>query len=315
MDKTTTAAAATADFEPIAMESESPQPHGSQKIDLSLDDIIKLNKKEHKANQAARKARHRRVTNQKTALKKLEIARQHQTFPFRHGSNQFTSGPYRSRKMGPPIPAYYRVKPYLRQPPFGAHHLKGVSPLKRPPLITKDGAQFGKLKPLFRGVLYEPYRGLPRASRRPPVQFIGHKKQLFLPKKRQGCARPFVLNRGFPTANEKMDKSQKVRSWRKAPSGGSTLTVSLPNFISNPELTANAEQATVIDRSSPSGAGGGTSSQPKGISLRFNFKATINQTGVTLNERFTGMRIRPGTGQSLQRGRGQGREDRTVILQ
>ncbi|KAJ7996645.1 hypothetical protein DPEC_G00239190 [Dallia pectoralis] len=108
------------------------------------------------------------------------------------------------------------------------------------------------------------------------------------------------------------------RSWRKAPSAGSTLTVSLPNSVANPEPSTSATHATVTNRSSLLGPRGGTS-QPKGIPLRFNFKATINQTGVTLNERFTCMRIKPGPGQVPQRGspmeRGRGRDGRTVILQ
>ncbi|XP_055799300.1 UAP56-interacting factor-like [Salvelinus fontinalis] len=319
MDITTTADAATAKPEPTAMEEsdlqEAQEPRTSEKIDLSLDDIIKLNKKENKANKAANKARDRRTTNKNTVLKKLDRAGQQQIFPFRRGPYQFQQGPYKSRYMGPPIPGYYRVKPYLRKTPFGAHHLKGVSPLKRPSLNTKEGAQFGKRKPLFKGAFYQPYRGPPGALRRPPPQFRGQKKPPFQPKQRQGGGKPFILNRGFPAANGKMDKYQKVRSWKKAPSGVSTLTVSLPNSKANSEPAAKAKQATVMDRSSPSGA----SPQPKGIPLRFNFKATINQTGVTLNDRFTGMRIWAGPGQGPQRGsgrgRGRGREGRTVILQ
>ncbi|XP_041750102.1 UAP56-interacting factor-like [Coregonus clupeaformis] len=310
MDITTTADAATAKPEPTAMEESEPQeaqqPRTSEKIDLSLDDIIKLNKKKNKANKAANKARDRRTTNKNTVLKKLDRAGQQQTFPFRRGPYQFQQGPYKSRY----IPGYYRVKPYLRKTPFGTHHLKGVSPLKRPPFNTKEGAQFGKHKPLFKCAFYQPYRGPPGALRR------GQKKPPFQPKQRQGSAKPFVLNRGFPAANGKIDKYQKVRSWKKAPSGVSTLTVSLPNSKANSEQAAKVKQATVMDRSSPSGTGGGTSPQPKGIPLRFNFKATINQTGVTLNDRFTGMRIWAGPGQGPQRGSGRGRgRGRTVILQ
>ncbi|XP_034149159.1 UAP56-interacting factor isoform X1 [Esox lucius] len=294
--------------EPTAMEQSEPQdPCSSQKIDLSLDDIIKLNRKEHKANQAAKKGR--RVTNKNTALKKLERAGQ-QTFPFKHGAYQFPRGSNRSPYMRPPFPAFYRIKAYFKKAPFGVPHLKGVSPLKRAPLNTK----FEKRKPLFRGTFYEPYRGPTGALRRPSPQSRGQKQQLFQPKPRQGSARPFVLNRGFPAANENIipeKKYQKVRSWRKAPSGGSTLTVSLPNSIAIPEPSTSAKHATVTE------GAGGRISQPKGIPLRFNFKATINQTGLTLNERFTCMRIRTGPGQGQQRGsgRGRGREGRTVILQ
>ncbi|KAJ7996646.1 hypothetical protein DPEC_G00239200 [Dallia pectoralis] len=82
----------TTGVELIAMEQSEPQEdRSSLKIDLSLDDIIKLSKKEHKANQAANRTRGRRMRNKSTALRKLERAGP-QIFTIRHGGSQFPQG-------------------------------------------------------------------------------------------------------------------------------------------------------------------------------------------------------------------------------
>nr|XP_055055802.1 chromatin target of PRMT1 protein [Misgurnus anguillicaudatus] len=50
-------------------------------------------------------------------------------------------------------------------------------------------------------------------------------------------------------------------------------------------------------------SGGASITSPKGIPLRFNYKATTNQTGLSLNDRFTDLRF---SGRGRGRGRGRG---------
>ncbi|KAM6970022.1 UAP56-interacting factor [Aplochiton taeniatus] len=310
--------------EPMEESADTPaEPRSSEKIDLSLDDIIKLNRKEKRANNSANKvsekaankvsdkavnkARNRRARNKKAVLKKLEKAGQQQKFTGRPEQYK-KQGPNRLRFVGPPTNGFYRLKTYnLKKTRFGT---KGVSPLNRP--NTKDPIQSGRRKPFIKGVFYQPNRAPNVTPRRPTPQFKGQPPS-FQPKQRHGDVRPFILNRGFttPKNNEKLSKYQRVRSWKKVSSSGSTLTVSLPNSLGNSD---SVHTATVKERSTDAG-GRMASLQPKGIPFKFNLKATINQTGVTLNDRFTGLRIQPG---QRSRGRGQGRGrgmGRTVTLQ
>ncbi|KAG9346535.1 hypothetical protein JZ751_006846 [Albula glossodonta] len=86
--------------------------------------------------------------------------------------------------------------------------------------------------------------------------------------------------------------------------------VSVPNTTAAPDPQAKVKQFIATEKSPETGAV--PLAQPKGIPLRFNFKAVANQTGVSLNDRFTGLKIRGGTGYRQWRGRGRGR---TVTLQ
>ncbi|KTG42289.1 hypothetical protein cypCar_00000337 [Cyprinus carpio] len=76
----------------IQMESteQMQEPHAStsDKIDLSLDDIIKLNKKEQKANRAANRAKTKRAVNRNNVLKKLHQVPQQQR-GLRRGAQQY----------------------------------------------------------------------------------------------------------------------------------------------------------------------------------------------------------------------------------
>ncbi|XP_062341602.1 UAP56-interacting factor [Osmerus eperlanus] len=318
MDDSSTATPTT-DNPPNSDNPDNPEPmeslesRNSDKIDLSLDDIIKLNRKEQRVNRATSKARNQRASNKHNVLRKLDKTGRQQRFPVRQGQSQ--QGTYRSKYMGPSPRWFYKVKPFnIKKAAIGA---KGVSPLNRHPMNTKATVQFGQHKPLFRGVFYQRNRSLTAAQRRPAPPPREQGNPPFQPKQRRGSARPFVLNRGFSAmqASEKLERFQRARSWRKAPSTGCTVTVSLPNAKAIPEPGTKAKQT--MDRSISTG---GETYSPKGIPLRYNLKATINQTGVTLNDRFTGMRILSPPGQGPQRGgsrgRGRGRGlGRTVVLQ
>ncbi|XP_061092221.1 UAP56-interacting factor isoform X2 [Conger conger] len=277
----------------------------SEKIDMTLDEIIELNKKEQKAMSGAQRIKNKRMANRNSILKKLHRDGQ-QRFPFKRGAYQIQQGPYRPRFFRPYRQGFYGKRPnnFRKTPPS----TDGVSPLNRKPWSTKDtepGGHAGmKTQPWLNRKFYRPYRA--------PQPYGGRRFQHSEQNQAQGKTRPFTLNRTFlpRKMNDRFGKYHKVRSWRTAPSTGSILTVSVPNTKSAAEPTAKVKQSPVTDVSPETGAGLVT--EPKGIPLRFNFKAVANQTGVSLNDRFTGLKIRGGTGHRPWRGRGRGR---MVILQ
>ncbi|XP_056314121.1 spidroin-1 [Danio aesculapii] len=265
-------------------EMQEPHASGSDKIDLSLDDIIKLNKKEQQANRAKTK----RSTNRNNLLKKLNQVSQQQRGR-RRGAQQY-QGPGRMRGF----------RRGLRGSSRGMGSRRGS--LNRATATT--GEQFDQTSFTLRGT----FRGRGRGRGRG-----GGLSRGALSARGQRGGRPFVLDRGFSATKraEKLQKYQTISSRRTAPSG-TMLTVSLPNAKSAPVAVTTSNQArrggTVLRGRSSRGAG---SASPKGIPLQFNYKATTNQTTVSLNDRFTGLWIR-GRGRERgavggeERGRGRG---------
>ncbi|XP_058632792.1 TATA-binding protein-associated factor 2N [Onychostoma macrolepis] len=270
----------------VQMESteqmQEPQASSSDKIDLSLDDIIKLNKKEQKANRAANRAKTKRAGNRNNVLKKLNQVPQQQR-GLRRGVQQY---------QGPG-----RVRGLRSQRGSGRGMMSRRGSLNRAAATATTGEQFDQTTFTSRGI----FRGRGRGRGRG-----GRLSRGALSARGQRGGRPFVLDRGFSATKraETLQKYQTIRSRRTAPSG-STLTVSLPNAKSAPVAVKTSNQtrrggAVLRGRSS---RGAGTSSA-KGIPLQFNYKATTNQTAVYLNDRFTDLRLR---GQGRGRGRGGGR--------
>ncbi|XP_067295923.1 uncharacterized protein si:dkey-17o15.2 [Pseudorasbora parva] len=263
----------------VQMEStdqmQESHASSSDKIDLSLDDIIKLNKKEQKAN----RARSKRASNRDNVLKKLNQVPQQQR-GLRRGAQQY-QGPSRLRGL-------------RRQRGTGRGMVSRGGSLNRDAAAT-TGGQFDQTTFTSRGT----FRGRGRGRGR------GGLSRGAMSARGQRGGRPFVLDRGFSTTKmaEKLQKYQKIRSQRTAPSG-STLTVSLPNAKSAPVavITPNHTRRGGAVLRGRSSRGAGTSS-PKGIPLQFNYKATTNQTTVSLNDRFTDLRFR---GQGRGRGGGRG---------
>lgn len=283
----------------------------SEKIDMTLDEIIELNKKEQKTSSNAQRTKKKRVANRNSILKKFRFEGQRR-FPFKRGGFQFQQGPYRPR-FQPYRQGFYRIRPnnFKKAPP----RTSGVSPLNRKPWTakgTEPTTQSGvKAQPWLNRKFYQPYRNPSWPMRRTGRPYVGRKFQQS--EQMQGQQkRPFTLNRTFlpRKMNDRFGRFQNVRSWRKAPSSGSILTVSVPNTKTSADTLVKVKQAPVTDTSPETGPE--PASHPKGIPLRFNFKAVANQTRVSLNDRFTGLKIRGGTGYRPWRGRGRGR---TVTLQ
>ncbi|XP_059398313.1 uncharacterized protein LOC132130579 [Carassius carassius] len=266
----------------VQMESteQMQEPHASSsdnKIDLSLDDIIKLNKKELNASRAKTK----RAANRNNVLKKLNQVPQQQR-GLRRGAQQYR-GPGRARGL-------------RRQMGSGRDMISRRGSLNIAAATVTSGELFDQTTFTSRGT----FRGRGRGRGRG-----GGLSRGALSARGQRGGRPFLLDRGFTATNraEKLQRYQTIRSRRTAPSG-STLTVSLPNAKSAPVAVKTSNQvrrggAVLRGRSS----GGSSTSSPKGIPLQFNYKAATNQTAVYLNDRFTDLRLR-GLGRGWGRGRG-----------
>ncbi|XP_060769200.1 UAP56-interacting factor [Neoarius graeffei] len=260
--------------------SEPMDESQADKIDMSLDEIIKLNKKEEKAN----RARNRHVTNRNNVLKKLNQTPQARR-GLRRGSLQY-QGPSRSRGLN-------RSRGLGRQ--------SGLSPLNR--ANTKTGEQQVQTTASVRGS----FRGRGRGRGRGPGGLSRGALSATGQRVPQRGGRPLVLDGRFPAmrGTGKLERYQKIRSQRTTSAPGTTLTVSLPNAKSPPVTQARPQRGGTALR--------GRSSEvvsrkptPKGIPLHFNYKATTNQTRLSLNERFTGLRMR-GRGPRLNRESGKGR--------
>ncbi|XP_050958758.1 H/ACA ribonucleoprotein complex subunit 1 [Labeo rohita] len=271
----------------VQMESteQMQEPHAStsDKIDLSLDDIIKLNKKEQKANRAKTK----RAVNRNNVLKKFNQVPQQQR-GLRRGAQQY-QGPGRVRGLS-------------RQRGSGRGMMSRRGSLNTAAAAATTGETFDQTTFTSRGT----FRGRGRGRGRG-----GGLTRGALSARGQRGGRPFLLDRGYSATKraEKLQKYETIRSRRTAPSG-STLTVSLPNAKSAPVTVKTSSQArrggVVLRGRSSRGAG---NSSPKGIPLQFNYKATTNQTAVYLNDRFTDLRLRGrgrGRGRGVGRGRGRG---------
>ncbi|XP_036420636.1 spidroin-1 [Colossoma macropomum] len=265
---------------------EESQSSGADKIDMSLDDIIKLNKKEQKANRAAFRARNKRAANKNNVLKKLSQAPQTRR-GIRRGTLQY-QGPSRSRGLN-------RARGLSRR---GSLRGSGLSPLNRASASTATPEQLGQNTAPQRGAFRGRGRGRGRGGlNRGAFSARGQRAP-------QRGGRAFTLDRGFVATRGagKLERYQKIRSRTTASSSGTTLTVSLPNAKSAAAAPPKRGGAMLRGRSSED-AGSAT---PKGIQLRFNYKATTNQTGLSLHDRFTSLRIR-GRGRRAERGSGRGR--------
>ncbi|KAA0717225.1 UAP56-interacting factor [Triplophysa tibetana] len=273
----------------MEITGQSQESSSGDKIDLSLDDIIKLNKKKQNAIRASNRAKSKRAA----VLDKFIQIPQQQRGRGRGAQQYQGSG---------------RVRGFRRQRGSGRGMMSSgssVSPMNRASASTMTGEQFDQTTFTSRGT----FRG--RGRGRGGGGALSARGQ----RTPQRGGSPFVLDRGFSATRraEKLENYQKIRSRRTEPSD-SLLTVSLPNAA--PVVLKRTNQngrggAAFRGRSS----GGASTTLPKGIPLHYNYKATTNQTGLSLNDRFTDLNvIARGSGRGRGRGRGGGR-GRGNILQ
>ncbi|KAI4904191.1 hypothetical protein NFI96_010839 [Prochilodus magdalenae] len=250
-------------------------------------DIIKLNKKEQQASRAAFRARSKRAANKNNVLKKLSQAPQLRR-GLKRGALQYY-GSTRSRGLN-------RARGLGRR---GSLRGSGLSPLNRASAITASD-ELGQSTVPQRGG----FRGRGRGRGRGGLNRGAFSTRGQSAPQRGG--RPFTLDRGFAATRGagKLERYQKIRSQTTASSSGTMLTVSLPNATSPSPAPIRLKRGGAMLRGRSPGAAGSPS--PKGIQLHFNYKATTNQTGLSLHDRFTSLRFR-GHGPRAERGSGRGR--------
>uniref|UniRef100_UPI00398E3F0C UAP56-interacting factor-like isoform X2 n=1 Tax=Pristiophorus japonicus TaxID=55135 RepID=UPI00398E3F0C len=204
-----------------------------------------------------------------------------------------------------------RTRPNGRRPIVAA---KGVSPLNHKPTIHTDLQQ---TRPIRKGTQrfifgraqqtqkrFRPTGQGPPIPKRIMFQNRGARQQKKQQTQKQQRQTPVNINRGFsPMGARAGQQKQRTRMWRQQSMSSSILTVSVPN----PQANQQALRRPRIQRPSLIGrkrtATKAVRRQPKGVYLGFNFKSIANQTSVTLNDRFSSMKIRRRTAVSRRGGR------------
>ncbi|KAL8180762.1 UNVERIFIED_CONTAM: hypothetical protein K2H54_032985 [Gekko kuhli] len=268
--------------EPAARAGSAPS--GSEEIDLSLDDIIKRNKKGHI--KAAGNRWRQRLKNRNPFYNNGRPR-------FRSWAPQSVQGPYRFRE-GFRKQQYYRKQfwngmtgPRRRT----ATVPNGTSPLNRPASAEQQGKQDEPtLEGNSDGVAANPQQGQPtrvkqirRPNAFPPTQrpFQLNRRPAFMQRQPR-----FHFSRGQKESSSN-GKQPQMRRWQLQPSSGAVLTISVSNSQANQMKMPGAKRPFLKGRSTPTKM---THPKPKGVPLRFNFRAMANQTSLTLNERFSGLR-------------------------
>ncbi|TFK15272.1 cullin-4B [Platysternon megacephalum] len=276
------------------MEPAGPEPgagagpeRGAEEIDMSLDDIIKRHRKGQTGAKLVGDKRRQQVKNRNSAYGNGRP--RFRTWMQRNlqGPNRFRSGfgqqqynrrQFRSAMAGP----RRRV----------AATLNGVSPLNQQAL-AQEGNQHDEV------LTKRSDSGQPEAQRRLP-----QRPKRFRTAGVPGQAparRPFVLNRrpAFQQRQPKVSftrgqtepptegKRPWMRRWQLQPSSGAVLTISVCNPQASHTNMPGGKRPFLRGRRPPPRT---AKPQPRGVPLRFNFRAMANQTSLTLDERFSGLR-------------------------
>ncbi|XP_030084905.1 UAP56-interacting factor-like isoform X1 [Serinus canaria] len=283
------------------MEAAGPQPAGpaagpqpgAEEIDMSLDDIIKRHRKEQTDVSAVGDSRRQQVKNRSSASGygrpryrawKQRNLQGPQRFRRGFGQQQFGRRQFRNALPGG------------KRRAAAAFH--GVSPLNR-----QDSAQEGTKKSnAFAKSSGEQQEEQPQPSPS-PKRFRADAASIRAPGR---SSRPFLLNRGPAFQQKRMQqwfskarfqrwqmdsqgegKPPRMRRWRVKPSPGAILTVSVVNPQAGLPSLPGSKRPFLPSQRPPARV---AKPQPKGVLLRFNFRAMANQTSLTLDERFSGLR-------------------------
>lgn len=288
------------------------------KVDMSLDDIIRLNKKQKQMQTQKTKRR----PHLKGGLTQGKTSGARPGFPLKRGgvvNKRFG----RSRKL---LPTVVRRRGQGVITGLAARKnaalLKGISPLNRPsqirpvqnwPMLNRQGANRSALNQRSQPFVQrrDMQRRQMQLQRRPNRQMDSQKPQGPVSRRpfrlhrkwnvpsapqtqRQARQSTFLSRRGLKVhAQVQKTKSgpptQRTRSWRTPTNNTGILTVS----IDNPAARTQPEHAqswslhpVTSPRLSPQSKEESERKPPKGVALQFDINSVGKQTGMTLNERF-----------------------------
>ncbi|NWY50355.1 UIF factor, partial [Chionis minor] len=258
-----------------------------EKIDMSLDDIIKLNKKEErkqyspKMKRGLQQNRSRQFT---TPGSKWGIQQQKGYGKNRLGRRKKIAGKKRS---------YGVITGLAAKKAVGSR--KGISPLNRQPLSEKNAQRnYPVLKKKTNLQRQSEVQRKPAPALRRPAPLnrrIGNK----LNQQKDTRQATFLFRRGLKVqaqvqSTDDLDNQtvKRARQWRTSTTSGGILTVSIdnPGAIITPisqklRLTRTPVPPFLLKRDQSE-----EKKVPKGVPLQFDINSVGKQTGMTLNERF-----------------------------
>ncbi|XP_032049037.1 UAP56-interacting factor isoform X1 [Aythya fuligula] len=267
-----------------------------EKIDMSLDDIIKLNKKEERKQYSPKMKRglHQNRTRQfRTPGSKWGIQQQKGYGKNRLGHRKKIAGKKRS----------YGVKTGLAaKKAMGSR--KGISPLNRQPLSEKNAQRnypVLKKKTNLQRQSDMQRKQIPVLRRPAPLNRRNNMPSAFtrignkLNQQKDTRQATFLFRRGLKVqaqvqTTDDLDNQtvKRTRQWRTSTTSGGILTVSIdnPGAILAPisqklRLTRTPVPPFLMKRDQSE-----EKKIPKGVPLQFDINSVGKQTGMTLNERF-----------------------------
>ncbi|XP_054244564.1 UAP56-interacting factor-like [Indicator indicator] len=259
---------------------------GAEEIDMSLDDIIKRHRSEQPDASST-------GDGQRQLVKNRNLAYGYGRPRFRAWTQRNLQGPKGFRRgFGQQQFSRRQFRNTMPRPRRkAAAAFSGVSPLNRQ---DKNNDAFAKSSS----------SGQPEGWRRPPpgpkrfsaaaaiTQASGRRGPGFQQKRMQQRFNKANFQRG--SISQQMDangqaKPVRLRRWKVKPSPAAVLTVSVANPQAGQSGAPGYQRPFLRSQRAPPRL---AKPQPKGVLLRFNFRAMANQTSLTLDERFSGLRNR-----------------------
>ncbi|XP_066190180.1 UAP56-interacting factor-like isoform X3 [Sylvia atricapilla] len=262
--------------QPAPGPGAEPQP-GAEEIDMSLDDIIKLHRKEQTDASAAGDSRRQQAKNRSSASG-------YGRPQFRAWKQRNLQGPNRFRR-GFGQQQFNRRQ--FRNPLSGrkrraAAAFDGVSPLNRQASAqegNKKSSAFAKSSSGQQEEQPQPSPGTKRfredaASIRAPGKrpFLLNRGSAFQQKRIQQWFYKAHFQRGMESRGE--GKPPRMRRWQVKPIPGAILTVSVLNPQAGQTSSLGSNRPFLRSQRPPARV---AKPQPKGVLLRFNFRAMANQ--------------------------------------